>query len=49
MLVLTPVVLIGGVWLLSVMPVPRTTLQVALISASVAFWVTAFANAFLRD
>ncbi len=49
MLVLTPVVLIGGVWLLSVMPVPRTTLQVALISGEVAFWVTAFANAFLRD
>ncbi len=49
LLLLTPVVLIGGTWLLTVVPVPRTTLLVVLTSALVALGVSALANAFLRD
>ncbi len=49
LLSLTPVVLIGGTWLLTVVPVPRTTLLVVLTSALVALGVSAFVNAFLRD
>lgn len=49
LLALTPVILIGGAWVLTHLPVPRATVVTVLTSAVVAYWVSAFVNAFLRD
>jgi len=49
LLVLTPVVMVGRVWLITHLPVPRATVVTAVTSAVVAYWVSIFVNAFLRD
>ncbi len=49
LLALTPVVVIGGSWVMTLLPVPRTTVLSVLTSGVVAFGVSAFINAFLRD
>ena len=49
LLALTPVVLIGGTWVVTRLPVPRTIVVPVLTSAVVAFGVSALVNAFLRD
>ena len=49
LLALTPVVLVGVSWVLTRLPVSRAAVLTVLTSAMVAFGVSAFVNAFLRD
>jgi hypothetical protein len=49
LVVLSPIVMVGTVWLVTHLPVSRTAVATALISAGVSFGVSAFVNAFLRD
>jgi hypothetical protein len=49
LVVLTPVIVVGAVWLITHLPVQRETVVTVLTSAAVALWVSAFVNTFLRD